>query len=407
MHMQMVKVQEQVDYEQNRQLLNRYRFVEYETLRILAGWLPATARLEFKMAMGRFLWEDAQHVQLLYQRLREMQKPVFQRPNDEPLESLMAEAINAPGEWDLLAGIYRVIKPAVVRAYQWHSAQTFANPDAPTLYALRHILVDEGEQVHWAEEALASYPAGDWEMYLAGLLAAGGGISGLEPRTPAPPVPASRVQFVPPRAAARDARFTRDPADTAGSGQEADVELERLQEFEGYSREMLAAETVALVLYLTPEMPWQFTYDASRHCYDETRHCRLGIDWLTLHGLDYTRVPQVTQVFAWRAQYDPALQYCLLTMGNEAHVFPYRHRRLKTYQQSGDRLSAQFISYDMADERNHVSYGHKWLSQLLAKKGIQTPVEEYVEQAVQIWQAEYVSKKLPIHAAPAPADQAG
>jgi len=88
-------------------------------------------------------------------------------------------------------------------------------------------------------------------------------------------------------------------------------------------------------------------------------------------------------------------------------VFPYRHRRLKTYQQSGDRLSAQFISYDMADERNHVSYGHKWLSQLLAKKGIQTPVEEYVEQAVQIWQAEYVSKKLPIHAAPAPADQAG
>ena len=34
---------EQVDFTHNKQLLNRYRFVEYEMLRILAAWLPATA----------------------------------------------------------------------------------------------------------------------------------------------------------------------------------------------------------------------------------------------------------------------------------------------------------------------------------------------------------------------------
>lgn len=395
--MQIVDAAEQVDFEQNRQLLNRYRYVEYETLRILAGWLPATPQMEFKMAMGRLLWEDAQHVQLLYQRLKEVQKPAFQQPKDPALEHLMAAAIQAPDVWDLLAGIFRVLKPALVRAYRWHCAGTFANPDAPTLYALRHILLDEAAQVDWAAEALAGRPAGAWEEYLAGLLAAAGGMTGLLPRSDAPPAPAGAVPFRPPRQAAREPRFAAEPGATAGSGREADAELARLQEFESYSQEMLAAETVALVLYLCPEMPWQFTYDAARHCYDETRHCRLGIEWLARHGLDYTRVPQQTRVFAWRAQYDPALQYCLLTMGNEAHVFPYRRGRLATYQASGDRLSTQFVSYDIADERNHVAYGHKWLPQLLVRKGISTPPEEYIKEAVRIWQAEYVTQTLPIH----------
>ena len=54
---------EQVDMVRNKRLLNRYRFIEYETIRILAGWLPATGTMEIKLALGRLLWEDAQHVQ--------------------------------------------------------------------------------------------------------------------------------------------------------------------------------------------------------------------------------------------------------------------------------------------------------------------------------------------------------
>ena len=133
--MEIVTPTEQIDFELNKRLLNRYRFIEHETLHILAGWLPATAQMELKLAMGRLLWEDAQHVQHLYHRLREVQTPAFRPPGDEVLERLMAEAIHAPNEWDLLAGIFRVIKPALVKAYRWHIEQTFANPDA--LAALR------------------------------------------------------------------------------------------------------------------------------------------------------------------------------------------------------------------------------------------------------------------------------
>ena len=75
--MQIVSPTEEVDLAKNKNLLNRYRFIEYETLRILAAWLPATARMEYKLAMGRFIWEEAQHVQHLYRRLREVQTHRF------------------------------------------------------------------------------------------------------------------------------------------------------------------------------------------------------------------------------------------------------------------------------------------------------------------------------------------
>ena len=395
-----------VDFEQNRRLLNRYRFIEYEGLRILAAWLPATAMMEWKLAMGRFLWEDAQHVQHLYKRLFEVQIPAFRPPEDDALEHLMAEALHAPTEKDLLAGLFRVIKPALLAAYEWHSEQTFANPDAPTLYAFNHIMLDKRAQVAWAQEALADVPVGAWEQYLQTLLAATGGVTGRDARAKAATTPSSRKPFTPPKQAARDARFhhvDRSQPKPQGNkqGNEQSDKDARLDDFENYSQEMLAAETVALVIFESPDMPWDFVYDSARHCYDETRHCRLGIEWLEQHGLDYKTVPQNTPIYAWRSQYDPATQYALLTMGNEAHVFPHRHKQMETYRAMGDKLSTEFISYDMADERQHVAFGHKWLPSLMKSHGIDKPVEQFIKESVDLWTREYVSGDLPLHQEPA------
>ncbi len=392
----MITPKEQIDFETNKRLLNRYRFIEYETLRILAGWLPATANMDFKLAMGRLLWEDAQHVQHLYQRLREVQTPAFRPPDDTALEALMAEAINAPNECDLLAGLLRVIKPALIEAYRWHSAQTFANPDAPTLYAFKHILVDEEEQVRWGEQALANHPVGEWEQAIADLLIAAGGITGQSTRISPKSKIVNRQLFAPPRQAARDARFNLVNRKAGQVIKEPDVTVRRQMEFENYSQEMLAAETVALIIYLSPQMPWEFTYDSARHCYDETRHCKLGIEWMAQHGLDYTNVPQNTRIYAWRSQYDAALQYTMLTMGNEVHAFPYRHESIKAYQALNDKLSIQYINYDMADERTHVAYGKKWIPELMAQQGIDKPVQQYIEEAVALWEREYRSGLLPV-----------
>lgn len=395
--MQTILPKEQIDFETNKRLLNRYRFIEYESLRILAGWLPATANMELKLAMGRLLWEDAQHVQHLYQRLREVQTPAFRPPDDPALERLMAQAINAPNEWDLLAGLFRVIKPALVDAYRWHSGQTFANPDAPTLYAFKHILVDEEEQLAWAQTALADHPVGEWEKTVAELLAGAGGVTGQAARPTRPvPDPVGKP-FVPPRQAARDARFSLVNRKAGQVLTDPDIFTRRQLEFENYSQEMLAAETVALVIWLSPEMPWEFTYDCARHCYDETRHCKLGIEWMAQHGIDYTSVPQNTRIYEWRSQYDALTQYTLLTMGNEVHAFPYRHESIKAYSQLDDKLSIQYITYDMADERTHVIYGKRWIPELMARQGIDKPAEQFIEETVALWEKEYRSGLLPLH----------
>lgn len=395
--MQTTIPKEQIDFETNKRLLNRYRFIEYECLRILAGWLPATADMELKLAMGRLLWEDAQHVQHLYQRLREVQTPAFRPPDDPALEHLMAQAINAPNEWDLLAGLFRVIKPALVDAYRWHIGQTFANPDAPTLYAFKHILVDEEDQLRWAQAALADHPVGEWEKTVAELLAAAGGATGQDTR-PVHPLPATvGTPFVPPRQAARDPRFSLVNRKAGQVLTDPDIFTRRQLEFENYSQEMLAAETVALVIWLSPEMPWEFTYDSARHCYDETRHCKLGIEWMARHGIDFTSVPQNTRIYEWRSQYDALTQYTLLTMGNEVHAFPYRHESIKAYSELDDKLSIQYITYDMADERTHVAYGKRWIPELMARQGIDKPVEQFIEETVALWELEYRSGLLPLH----------
>ena len=395
--MEIMNVPEQVDMARNKRLLNRYRFVEYECIRILAGWLPAVATMEYKLAMGRLLWEDAQHVNHLYLRLREVQTPAFRPPGDDALERLMAEAIHAPNERDLLAGIFRVIKPSLVAAYQWHQQQTFANPDAPTLYAFKHILLDEVEQLNWATEALADHPAGEWEAYITQLLSAAGGVTGDEERGAEPEAPSCRQVFAAPKVAARDDRYTIQSELRVGSAPKATEEGRRLGEFESYSQEMLAAETCALVLFESPKMPWGFVYDTARHTYDETRHCLLGIEWMQRHGLDHTKVPQNTRIYAWRSQYSPATQYCMLTRGNEAHAFPFRHESLALYEEAGDQLSAQFVSYDLADERQHVAYGTKWLPELMKSHGIDRPVDEFIEETVERWRQEYVGGTLPLH----------
>ena len=51
----------------------------------------------------------------------------------------------------------------------------------------------------------------------------------------------------------------------------------------------------------------------------------------------------------------------------------------------------------MADERQNVAYGKKWIPELVEKNGIDTPVEQFISEAVARWEAEYRSGTLPIH----------
>jgi hypothetical protein len=392
--------------DENRRLLNRYRFVEHESMRILAGWLPRAETFELKCELGRTIWEYSQHVNALYLRLREIQSPAFQAPDDLALVTLLREALHAPDEFALAVGIYRVITPSLIRALEAHETATFPNSDQPSVHVIKHALLDLHAQVDRAEALLTqaeqagrnSTAARAWEKYLRQLLAAAGGISGREPKTTVEPrVPAIRTEFKAPREAGRDSRFTQRLADTGTMPPEDDYRGHTVEEFERYSTEMLAAETVALVMFSVPGMPWEFQYDTARHLYDEVRHCLMGYEWMRTHDMDPFSSPQYLHIYKWRSQFPPLMQYCMLTMGNEVHAFPYRHRRVKAHEESGDRLSEQFVRYDIADETQHVRFGRRWLPELLKHVGEKRSLEQYTADVLQVWEEQYRTGKLTIN----------
>jgi hypothetical protein len=395
-----------IDIDANRRLLNRYRFIQHESMRILAGWLPKAATFELKCELGRTIWENALYVNALYLRLREIQSPAFQKPADPALTGLMSELLHAPDEFALALGIYRVVTPSLIAALAMHETATFPNSDLPSVHAIKHALLDLRGQLERVEPILAAAgkagkigsEARAWENYIKGLVAFAGGVGGLEPRPATPPaIPSCRSEFVIPREAARDDRFANRAADDEPMPGEDNYNAHTVEEFERYSTEMLAAETVGLVMFTLPGMPWEFHFDAARHLYDEVRHCLMGYEWMRRHGMDPFKSPQYLHIFKWRCQYPPVMQYCMLTMGNEVHAFPYRHRRVAAHQESGDWLSEQFVRYDIADETQHVRFGNRWLPELLKHVGEKRPLKRYVEDALAIWQSEYRTGKLTIN----------
>jgi len=397
---------DELDIDTNRKLLNRYRFVEHESMRIMAGWLPKTATFELKCELARALWEDAQHVNALYLRLREIQSPAFQKPADAALVVLMGEMLHAPDEFALALAFWSVLAPSLVAALETHEKDTFPNSDLPSVYAIRHILLDQRAQIErlkpllsqWERAGKITPAAREWEKYIRALLNAAGGVGGQDQgNNGAPPKPSCRREFALPREAGRNERFVNRNGAFGERPSEEKYKEHTYEEFERYSTEMLAAETVALVLYSFPDMPWEFQYDASRHAYDEVRHCLMGYEWMQRHNVDPFKSPQFLHVFKWRTQFSPLAQYTMLTMGNEVNAFPYRHRRVEAHQKSGDRLSEQFVRYDIADETQHVRFGKRWLPELLKQSGEKRSLEQFIADALKIWSDEYLTGKLPIN----------
>jgi hypothetical protein len=395
-----------IDIDANRRLLNRYRFVQHEGMRIFAGWLPKAATFELKCEMGRTIWEDALHVNALYLRLREIQSPAFQQPSDPALGTLMSELLHAPDEFALALGVYRVVTPSLIEALARHEAATFPNSDLPSVHAIRHALLDLRAQLarvepildRAAKAGLIGPQARAWGKYVSQLLACAGGVDGLRARPQnAPAAPAGRTQFKAPLEAERDARFTNRAADPKPMPSEEDHDEHTIDEFERYATEMLAAETVALVIFQVPGMPWEFQFDTARHLYDEVRHCLMGYEWMRGHGIDPFQSPQYLHIYKWRSQFPPVMQYCMLTMGNEVHAFPYRHRRVAAHRKSGDQLSEQFVRYDIADETQHVRFGRRWLPDLLKHVGEKRPLKQYVADALKVWAEQYSTGKLTIN----------
>ena len=175
--------------------IRRYRWLEERLMRILGGWIALTPELPIKLLFGRHVWDCAQHADLWGRRLPELRSPAHQGepPSAEfaRLVALVEERQARHESVERVVGIYRVLKPHLVTAYETHLGE--ANPvyEPPTRRILGRCLDEERRHVAAGAVVLdrltgsARARAVEWERELGEELVRAGGLG-------APPASASR-----------------------------------------------------------------------------------------------------------------------------------------------------------------------------------------------------------------------
>ena len=185
--------------EQSARLVRNYRYAAERMMRVLGGWLALTPELSAKLVMGRHVWDNAQHADLLGRRLPELRAHAQEsEPASDGIRAFM-DALESPETPDRtverLVGVYRVLKPHLLACYERHLASANGVYEPPTRRILarcaederRHIAAGERVLAHLTRTAEARARAEAWQTRLEGLLAVAGGITGEGMPRPASP----------------------------------------------------------------------------------------------------------------------------------------------------------------------------------------------------------------------------
>jgi len=176
--------------DESARVIRHYRYAVERMMRILGGWIALTPELSAKLLLGRHVWDNAQHADVLGKRLPELRAHAqVSEPVNAGFVAFM-NALEAPERPDQtverLVGVYRVLKPHLIATYEDHLRRVNSVYEPPTERILTRLIEDERRHVAagWTIlRHLASAPAlaerGEtWRARLEDLLGACGGVAG-------------------------------------------------------------------------------------------------------------------------------------------------------------------------------------------------------------------------------------
>src|SRR5439155_21186824 len=129
--------------------LKRFYVAERQLMRLLAGWFVKTSPWELKFQLAEHMWQQSRSADALRSRVLEMRFPRrdVDKKFDPDVLSFTAELGKAGSLDEFLAGVYGVAFPALLGAYQDYLKRTDLLDDSPTVYQLRHIILDKQAQL--------------------------------------------------------------------------------------------------------------------------------------------------------------------------------------------------------------------------------------------------------------------
>ena len=176
--------------EDSAQLIRNYRYGVERMMRILGGWIALTPELSAKLLIGRHVWDNAQHADLLGRRLPELRAPAHASEPASAAFVAFMDAVEEPERphqtVERVVGLYRVLKPHLLASYQGHLAHANEVYEPPTRRILERCAEDERRHIaagrvvlrHLLATPALEARAGAWQAGLEALLAASGGVTG-------------------------------------------------------------------------------------------------------------------------------------------------------------------------------------------------------------------------------------
>jgi hypothetical protein len=292
---------------------------------------------------------------------------------DEAIDGFLEELLSAGDVPELLVGIHQVVGRALATAYRHHIDDTDSVTDAPTVRALRRILLDYESMLAWADEAVAAYVAGgidesrlaQWRWHVGRLLQSIGGVTGRDPACAAPaPLRHQQRPFERCTVPQRDERFVTfvhtgdyDTADGAPRFPPSPYESLRLRFLRTQRDEVDAIEAFGTFLWDIRFKDFQAEYDLARITWDEARHTEIGHRALLAAGYDPFELPNRLTGSTCRGPMEPAFAMAEINLFGEVGVLKTIGGLIDQAAERHDDLLYHVADYIRADERTHVRKG--------------------------------------------------
>ncbi len=413
--------------------LNDWQYLEQSIFRLIAAWGRDVAEWDDKSSIHRQIWDQAESVRRLRERVEQFPGGKADAPVSSRLENLANTVLLAPSLDDALDGIYEMLVKTLVGAYAEYSSKVHPVHDAPTVALLHEINQIKSQEWLWYRDYRRRHPHQTDAAFRARVeaeLAACGDL-----RSPLPvedgdeAQPAGvRTDFRLSRFSARNSTASRfylsaggaKPKGTFMDYVHADfatsIEARRLFWGFGYMMEKNLPDDQLLWIYDGHYMPWDWQRDIARHLWDESRHGDSGysrlrdfgvpLDEIGFPGYDQGdrdkiivefaaekgisieaacmrqkeilapfRIEPMTRVEIYEAVFN-------IGMVAETGYFTAKHESYADFREGQDLESAEMMLFDIIDETAHVQYAHKWLPLLAEHAGVDNT--GYRERGVKI-----------------------
>jgi hypothetical protein len=375
--------------------LNDWQYLERSIHRMLAGWGRHFAEWDGKSACHRHVWEQAEVVRRLRERITEFPGGKPDAPVSAHLEHLANATLLAPSFEDALDGIYQLLSKALGASYVAYVQNAHPVHDAPTLRLLHEITGTKEQEWLWYRDWRRNHPHRTDPGYVAQVKKALADCGYLQQPVPVDGNPAApcgtRVDFFLPRFAgqARSWEPKHNFMPFVRAEFTTNVDARRLFWAYGYMLEKHLPDDQLFWIWYAPNMPWDFHHDVSRHLWDESRHGDSGLSRLKDFGIALEEIGFKSSSHAGNLSFNaepmgPKELYeavFFIGMIAETGHFEVKNEALTDFRNGNDLESAEMMLFDIIDETAHVQYAHRWLPVLAEKAGLDH--SHYRERAVQ------------------------